>query len=93
MEMTLQNIDLRPWACLFDTYVMVKDGNSSSSNVLRVLCEADTASRRIASSGNKMIVERYGELGSSGNTGFEARYEAKPLNSGGLCNFSLQRLI
>ncbi|PFX29596.1 G-protein coupled receptor GRL101 [Stylophora pistillata] len=82
VEMTIKNMNLRPWACLFETYVMVKDGHSLSSNVLRILCEAITTNHRIASSGNKMIVERYGKLGFSESAGFKANFQAKPLKSG-----------
>ena len=81
--MTIKNINLRPWACLFETYVMVRDGHSLSDNVLRIICEASTSSHRITSSGNKMIVERYGTLGTSEGAGFEASFKAKPLKTGG----------
>ena len=81
--MTIKKMNLRPWACLFETYIIVRDGHSLSDNILRILCEASTSPHRIASSGNKMSVERYGKLGSSESMGFEASFKAKPLNSGG----------
>ena len=62
---------------------MVRDGQSLSDNVLRIFCEASTTPHRIASSGNKMIVERYGILGASEGSGFEASFKAKPLKTGG----------
>ena len=81
--MTIKKMNLRPWACLFETYIIVRDGHSLSDNILAILCEASTTPHRLASSGDKMIVERYGKLGSSESTGFEASFKAKPLNSGG----------
>nr|XP_058944419.1 relaxin receptor 1-like isoform X5 [Pocillopora verrucosa] len=82
IEMTIKKMNLRPWACLFETYIIVRDGHSLSSNVLRILCEASSSPHRLASSGNKMSVERYGKLGSSESTGFEASFKAKPLKTG-----------
>ncbi|CAH3103883.1 unnamed protein product [Pocillopora meandrina] len=89
VEMTIKNINLRPWACLFETYIMVRDGHSLSDNVLRILCEASTSPYRITSSGNKMIVERYGTLGTSEGAGFEASFKAKPLKTGDSPSFGV----
>ena len=83
IEMTIKKMNLRPWACLFETYIIVRDGHSLSDNILAILCEASTTPHRLASSGDKMIVERYGKLGSSESTGFEASFKAKPLKTGG----------
>ena len=71
---------------------MVRDGHSLSDNVLRILCEASTSPYRITSSGNKMIVERYGTLGTSEGAGFEASFKAKPLKTGGWYMFGLFRV-
>ncbi|XP_058944327.2 G-protein coupled receptor GRL101-like [Pocillopora verrucosa] len=89
VEMTIKNINLRPWACFFETYIMVRDGHSLSDNVLRILCEASTSPHRITSSGNKMIVERYGTLGTSEGAGFEASFKAKPLKTGDSPSFGV----
>ncbi|KAL9985488.1 hypothetical protein ACROYT_G007902 [Oculina patagonica] len=84
VEMTLESIHLGPGACLYEMYVIVKDGHSESSNVLHIQCEPDSTPRRIWSSGNEMLVERYGSSSrSSANTGFKARFEAKLLTNGG----------
>ncbi|XP_078355447.1 uncharacterized protein LOC144640099 [Oculina patagonica] len=83
VEMTLESIHLGPGACLYEMYVIVKDGHSESSNVLHIQCEPDSTPRRIWSSGNEMLVERYGSSSrSSANTGFKARFEAKLLTNG-----------
>lgn len=81
--MTLENINLGPGACLYNMYVTVKDGDSS--NVLHIQCEPDAVPRRIWSSRNTMLVERYGSTSrSSANTGFHASYQEKRLSKGGL---------
>lgn len=65
-------------------YVIVKDGHSTSSNVLYIQCEPDVVPRAVWSSGNEMLVERYGSSSrSSANTEFKARYKAKLLSEGG----------
>ena len=64
-------------------YLIVKD--AMSSNVLHIQCEPDAAPRRIWSSGNVMVVERFGSrTRSSKITGFLASYQAIPLSKGGL---------
>ena len=84
VEMTLESINLGPGACLYDMYVIVKDGHSTSSNVLYIQCEPDVVPRAVWSSGNEMLVERYGSISrSSANTEFKARYKAKLLSEGG----------
>ena len=83
VELTLESINLGPAACLYNTYMIVKD--AMSSNVLHIQCEPDAVPRRIWSSGNVMVVERYGSSPqSSANTGFQASYQAIPLSKGGL---------
>lgn len=85
IEMTLESINLGPFACLYDKYVIIKDGNLTSSNVLRIQCEPDAVPRNISSSGTEMLVERYSNSHRlSANTGFKARYKAKLLTDGGL---------
>jgi len=85
VEMTLKSIDLGPGACLYNMYLIVKDAHVMSSNILHIQCEPDAASRRIWSSGNVMVVERYGSSSRSvENTGFLASYQAIPLSKGGL---------
>ena len=83
VELTLESINLGPTACLYNTYLIVKD--AMQSNVLHIQCEPDAVPRRIWSSGNVMVVERYGSSPqSSANTGFQASYLAIPLSKGGL---------
>ncbi|KAJ7393962.1 Hemicentin-1 [Desmophyllum pertusum] len=83
IEMTLESINLGPFACLYDKYVIIKDGNLTSSNVLRIQCEPDAVPRNISSSGTEMLVERYSNsYRLSANTGFKARYKAKLLTDG-----------
>ncbi|KAJ7393963.1 hypothetical protein OS493_003632 [Desmophyllum pertusum] len=83
IEMTLESINLGPLACRYDKYVIIKDGNLTSSNVLRIQCEPDAVPRNISSSGTEMLVERYSNsYRLSANTGFKARYKAKLLTDG-----------
>jgi len=85
VEMTLESINLGPGACLYNMFLIVKDADAMSSNVLHIQCEADAVPRRIWSSSNVMVVERYGRSSrSTANTGFHASYQAIPLSKGGL---------
>ena len=84
--MTLESINLGPGACLYNMYLIVKDIQAKSSNVLHIQCEPDAVPRHIWSSGNEMVIERYGSSSQSrANTGFRASYQAIPLSKGGLC--------
>ena len=100
MEMTIESVDLGPRACFLDTYMIVRDGHSLSSNVLGIYCEPDTNRRNISSSGSKMLVEiirswqwllRSTVIQES--PGFKARYRARQLNSGGLYVLFLSRRV
>ena len=85
VEMTLESINLGPGACLYNMYLIVKDINAMSSNELHRQCEPDAVPRRIWSSGNVMVIERYGSSSQPrANTGFRASYQAIPLSKGGL---------
>lgn len=88
VEMTLESINLGPGACLYNMFLIVKDADAMSSNVLHIQCEADAVPRRIWSSSNVMVVERYGRSSrSTANTGFHASYQAIPLSKGESPNF------
>lgn len=88
---TFESIDLGPAACFLDTYVIVRDGPSVSSNVLGTFCEQDTNPRSISSSSRTMLVEinRSWRMLSiptlnQEHLGFKARYRARRYNTGGL---------
>ena len=85
VEMILESINLGPGACLYSIYLIVKEIHAMSSNVLHIQCEPDAVPRRIWSSGNEMVIERYGSSSRlRANTGFRASYQAIPLSKGGL---------
>lgn len=96
MEMMIESIDLGPRACFLDTYIIVRDGHSLSSNVLGHYCGGDSRPRNISSSGNKMLVEinrgwrsLSSDFASQDSPGFKARYVARRLSDGGGYNFVL----
>ena len=91
VEMTLEGIDLGLGACLLDTYMIVRDGHSSLSNVLGIYCEQNNEPQNISSSGNKMLVEIvrgwkriYSYNDDQEALGFKARYVGRKLQTGGL---------
>ena len=96
MEMIIESIDLGPRACFLDTYIIVRDGHSLSSNVLGHYCGDDSKPRNISSSGNKMLVEinrswrsLSSDFASQDSPGFKARYVARWLSDGGGYKFVL----
>lgn len=90
VELSFEIIDLGPRACFLDTYLIVRDDHSkSSNNVLGIYCERANNPQNISSSGNMMSVEivrswRWTGSVTQDSPGLKARYRAKRLSIGGL---------